>query len=75
MNVRVIAAAVLLGLATGPAFADDYKELPAGAGRDVAVKVCSQCHSPEIAVLTGPAQVLSGAPTRLPDRSSIDVCP
>jgi mono/diheme cytochrome c family protein len=29
--------------------ADDYKSLPDGAGRDVMVRVCSQCHSPEIA--------------------------
>ena len=48
--MRVFAVAVLLGLAATPALAqDDYKELPAGAGRDVMVRVCSQCHSPEIA--------------------------
>ena len=49
MTVRVFAAVVLLGLSAAPAFADDYKALPEGAGRDVAVRVCSQCHSPEIA--------------------------
>ena len=49
MNVRVFTAVVLLGLSAAPAFADDYKALPEGAGRDVTVKVCSQCHSPEIA--------------------------
>ena len=49
MNVRVFTAVVLLGLSAPPAFADDYKALPEGAGRDVTVKVCSQCHSPEIA--------------------------
>jgi mono/diheme cytochrome c family protein len=46
----VFALAVLLGLAATPALADDdYKSLPAGEGRDVTVRVCSQCHSPEIA--------------------------
>ena len=48
--MRVFAVAVLLGLAATPALADDdYKSLPAGDGRDVTVRVCSQCHSPEIA--------------------------
>ena len=48
------ALAVLLGLAAtralSPAWADDdFKSLPPGPGRDVTVRVCSQCHSPEIA--------------------------
>ena len=47
--MRVFAAVLLLGLAATPAFADDYPSLPAGQGRDVMVRVCSQCHSPEIA--------------------------
>ncbi len=47
--MRVFAVTLLLGLAATPAFADDYPSLPAGPGRDVMVKVCSQCHSPEIA--------------------------
>ena len=47
--MRVFAAVMLLGLAATPAFADDYPSLPAGSGRDVMVRVCSQCHSPEIA--------------------------
>jgi mono/diheme cytochrome c family protein len=47
--VRVFAVAVLLGLSAGPVLADDYKALPEGPGRDVTVRVCSQCHSPEIA--------------------------
>jgi competence protein ComEA len=47
--VRVFAVTMLLGLAVTPAFADDYPSLPPGPGRDVMVKVCSQCHSPEIA--------------------------
>ena len=51
MNVRVFVAAVLL--MTAPAInsaclADDYASLPEGPGRDVTIKVCSQCHSPEI---------------------------
>ena len=52
--MRVFALAVLLGLAAAPAVTpawadDDFKSLPAGQGRDVMVRVCSQCHSPEIA--------------------------
>ena len=50
MNVRILGAAVLLVLgAASPALADDFKSLPEGQGRDVMVKVCAQCHSPEIA--------------------------
>ena len=50
MNVRGIAAAIVLSLGvTTPLLADDYKSLPDGPGRDVMVRVCSQCHSPEIA--------------------------
>ena len=50
MNVRVFAAAIVLSLGvTTPLLADDYKSLPDGPGRDVMVRVCSQCHSPEIA--------------------------
>ena len=54
MIVRIFAVAVLLGLAAGPALtsaclADDFKMLPEGPGRDVTVRVCAQCHSPEIA--------------------------
>ncbi len=48
--MRAFAVAILLaGLATPALADDDYKSLPAGTGRDVMVKVCSQCHSPEIA--------------------------
>ena len=48
--MRVLAAAVVLfGMASSPVWADDFKDLPAGPGRDVAVRVCAQCHSPEIA--------------------------
>ena len=28
--------------------ADAFTSLPAGAGRDVTVRVCAQCHSPEV---------------------------
>jgi competence protein ComEA len=49
MNVRILAAAVLLALGATPVLADDFKTLPEGQGRDTMVKVCSQCHSPEIA--------------------------
>jgi mono/diheme cytochrome c family protein len=49
MNVRIFAVTVVLSLAAGSAWADDFKSLPEGPGRDVAVRVCSQCHSPEIA--------------------------
>lgn len=51
--VRVYALVALLAgfmvVGRGVAQADDYKDLPEGPGRDVAVRVCSQCHSPEIA--------------------------
>jgi mono/diheme cytochrome c family protein len=47
--VRVFAVAVLFGLVSGPVLADDFKALPEGSGRDVTVRVCAQCHSPEIA--------------------------
>jgi competence protein ComEA len=35
---------------------DSFTKLPPGQGRDVMVRVCSQCHSPEIVV----AQQLDG---------------
>jgi mono/diheme cytochrome c family protein len=45
--MRLILTLALLSL-SAPAFADDFAALPAGPGRDVTVKVCAQCHSPEI---------------------------
>jgi mono/diheme cytochrome c family protein len=48
-NVRVFTMTVMLAALAGPALADDYKSLPDGPGRDVMVRVCSQCHSPEVA--------------------------
>jgi competence protein ComEA len=47
-NVRVFTIAVMLAGLTVPALADDYKSLPDGPGRDVTVRVCAQCHSPEV---------------------------
>ena len=29
--------------------ADEHPALPAGAGRDLMIRVCSQCHSPDVA--------------------------
>jgi mono/diheme cytochrome c family protein len=49
MNVRLFAVSMMLAGLTVPALADDYKTLPDGPGRDVMVRVCSQCHSPEVA--------------------------
>ena len=40
-------AAPTPGASTAP---DPYAKLPPGQGRDVMVRVCSQCHSPEIVV-------------------------
>jgi mono/diheme cytochrome c family protein len=45
---RFLIAAVFASL-SAPALADDFKSLPEGSGRDVTVRVCAQCHSPEIA--------------------------
>jgi competence protein ComEA len=47
--VRIFSALVLIAMSATPVLADDYKSLPDGPGRDVMVRVCSQCHSPEIA--------------------------
>jgi len=50
-DVKLILASAALSLSVlaGPALADDFKLLPEGPGRDVTVRVCAQCHSPEIA--------------------------
>ena len=40
---------IILLVSAPAAWADDYPSLPPGPGRDVMVRVCSQCHSPEIA--------------------------
>ncbi|HEY0265178.1 MAG TPA: cytochrome c [Rhizomicrobium sp.] len=48
--MRKVLIAVFLASVSAPAWAqDDYKSLPPGPGRDVMVRVCAQCHSPEIA--------------------------
>jgi len=49
LTVRSFLIAAVLASLAAPALADDYKSLPDGPGRDVTVRVCSQCHSPEIA--------------------------
>ncbi len=47
--IAVLLASVSGLVSTGAWAQDDYKSLPAGPGRDVMVRVCAQCHSPEIA--------------------------
>jgi mono/diheme cytochrome c family protein len=49
MIVRSFLIAALLASLSAPALADDFNSLPPGPGRDVMVRVCAQCHSPEIA--------------------------
>jgi mono/diheme cytochrome c family protein len=49
LTVRSFLIATVFVSLAAPALADDFKELPEGPGRDVAVRVCAQCHSPEIA--------------------------
>ena len=46
--MRSFLIAIVFAAVAAPAWADDFKALPDGPGRDVAVRVCSQCHSPEI---------------------------
>lgn len=47
--MKLVLISALLAMAATPVLADDFKALPAGPGRDVMVRVCAQCHSPEIA--------------------------
>ena len=47
MKLVLVSALSLMTMAA-PALADDFKLLPEGPGRDVTVRVCAQCHSPEI---------------------------
>jgi mono/diheme cytochrome c family protein len=50
MTVRSFLTVAMLASLSAPALAqDDYKSLPPGPGRDVMVRVCAQCHSPEVA--------------------------
>jgi mono/diheme cytochrome c family protein len=46
--LRIPVFVLLLAISCTPVRADDFKALPAGPGRNVTVKVCSQCHSPEL---------------------------
>ncbi len=46
--MKPVLIVTLLLTATQPVWADDeFPLLPAGEGRDVLVRVCSKCHSPE----------------------------
>jgi competence protein ComEA len=49
LTVRSLLIALMVASVSAPAWADDFKSLPEGPGRDVTVRVCAQCHSPEIA--------------------------
>jgi hypothetical protein len=50
LNVRKIhlVGLIVMASATAAWAQDDFPSLPPGPGRDVTVRVCSQCHSPEI---------------------------
>jgi mono/diheme cytochrome c family protein len=47
-QMRTLAAFSLIIISLQPAAAAEYAALPKGHGREVMVRVCSQCHSPEI---------------------------
>ncbi len=55
MRVNGLIALLTLGLAASicgagvAAHTDDHPALPDGPGRDVMIRVCSQCHDPELA--------------------------
>lgn len=42
-------ATALAAAAQEPAKKDEHPSLPPGEGRDVMIRVCSQCHEPEMA--------------------------
>jgi competence protein ComEA len=51
---RIVAAFVLVwsltaAAQTPPASEDEHKKLPPGQGRELMIRVCSQCHSPDSA--------------------------
>jgi hypothetical protein len=48
VRIAITAASFLL-FAFAPAMAAEFASLPPGQGRDVMVRVCSQCHSPDVA--------------------------
>jgi mono/diheme cytochrome c family protein len=41
--------AITLGAVSSSGQSDEHPSLPQGAGRDVMIRVCSQCHAPEMA--------------------------
>lgn len=52
--LSVVAAIVLISGSTGSAQtasppADEHPALPAGPGRELVIRVCSACHSPDVA--------------------------
>lgn len=55
MRARSCAAALVLisgltaGAQTSSGPADEHKALPAGPGRELMIRVCSPCHSPDVA--------------------------
>ncbi len=49
MRLFAIAAVMTITASAAALAQDDYKTLPPGPGRDVTVRVCAQCHSPELA--------------------------
>jgi competence protein ComEA len=55
LDFHLVAAALILlaGLTAGAQTAsgppDEHAALPAGAGRELTIRVCSQCHSPDMA--------------------------
>ncbi len=46
--MRAAPLAALFCLLSSAAFAQDASPLPAGAGRDVVIRVCSKCHAPDV---------------------------
>jgi len=46
--VSILLLASTAAMAQTAAPADEYSKLPAGEGRDVMVRTCSKCHTPEI---------------------------
>jgi competence protein ComEA len=43
----LVAGLTAAGAQTSQAPSDEHPKLPAGAGREVMIRVCSQCHEPE----------------------------
>jgi mono/diheme cytochrome c family protein len=44
----MMSVALVRGTQTSSGQTDDHTTLPAGAGRDLVIRVCSQCHSPDV---------------------------